>query len=509
MAISKEEKEILEDLEIFIAGGNLSQERIKRVAPYALENDALQNLRERAGATQEETEIRERQEEREEINPEKRTVKSEFSNSEILVNPGGNIFYVPGAEIGVERFLNYVSEFRESLGEKFWRENVVPPLRMAFSELFKTGGGGQWKELSIATQQMKHDPVEAYTDDRKERSVKVKDPKASGGYRIERRGSFRVGLRPQSKSLRAKKNIGDILFYRGRYRGALTKSNANLNRDGNLFQPIGGSWKKGFRFGIDQSWFNAFTRRTRGNPTIRGKQYPELELDYPSKHETGGRAQFLYYWMVTKINYKNNTGAGRSVTVKGKRTKRKRKEQIQDREQHKVVVTPAQARHLPKRIAIHLSKPAHLPARPIFSFFKTSHSIIDKFAERVERNVAKNLGRYLDEGKRKQWYGERDAQGLIPEKLGHLYTEGFRQVPESVRRRAGPRDEFQQRVRQTDASQTRQQRHQELESKLTAREDMSEAEIQEYYQLERDFDQGGGDDDDIGFDETFGFDDLN
>ena len=515
MNLSKEEKEILEDLETFTGGGNLSQERLERLGPYAMDKDALQDLRTRA--TQEEQEIQERVEDRETISvpSDTRAERSDFNESTIFANPGDRMYYVPGAEIGVDRFLQYISGFSDAkdvtqkgstLGRKFWLQNVIPPLRMAISEIFKTSGAGQWRELSPFTRQLKHDPIPAETDDRKSKSVKVRDPKSPGGFRMERRGSYRIGMRPQSATLRVKKNIGDILFYRGKYRGALTKTR-NFNTDGNLFKPLDGSWKHGFKFGIDQSWFNAFTRRTRGNPTVRGKSYDELEMDYPSKHETGGSAQFLYYWMVTKIKYKDNAGAGRSVTVKGKRTKRKRKEQIQDREQHKVVVTPAQARHLPKNIPIHLSKPAPLPARPVFSFFRTRHSIIDKFVSRVENNIAKNLGRYLDEGQRKQWYGEKDAQGLIPDKLGSIYSEGFRPVPESIKRRAGTREEMEQRLAQTS---TGRQRYQELDRQLTST-GLSEAESQEFIRLQSQYDDDASDtaDDDIGFDESYEFDDFN
>ena len=68
MAISKEEKELLEDIETFIAVVEIYRRNDSNVSVHTQWTSRMhsKDLRARAGATQEETEIQERVEEREE-----------------------------------------------------------------------------------------------------------------------------------------------------------------------------------------------------------------------------------------------------------------------------------------------------------------------------------------------------------------------------------------------------------------------------------------------------------
>ena len=347
------------------------------------------------------------------------------------------------------RFLEYIEAFPQSITKQLWQRAVLPPLRNTISQLFRSGGDGEWEPES--------DEWRAY---------KLNPPKEAGD----------IGGVSKSKL----KQMGvRTLEYEGTYRRTLTRT-TDLNTKGNIFRSftpssstgglgsffpgrtVSSGWQFGFEYGIDQEWFARENRQRRGD---------DYEAEYPSSFEDDIEGKPFWFFPVAKsrapkeIKNAHDIGSVIPSLTKGEFAKYIRRVFITSREALQIEAQNERIRAQNDQIDKHnLNLQAnfgisgeevkrrmkdHIPeihvmegfgdikARPLWSFFKTERPIIRKFKERVKDNMLRAIASYLDEGQRVNWYGAKDSQGrLLTVGDRHFLgtgTDNIENLPKSLR----------------------------------------------------------------------------
>ena len=272
---------------------------------------------------------------------------------------------------------------------------------------------------------------------------------------------------------------GGILNWRGRYRNALVRA-SGIGK-GAFLEPTDGDWRKGFEYGIDQPHFDRFTRRVRGDHLESGGS-GGIGVGYPSKHEVETPAQFYYFWL-TPPGGKHTASAqpdapAERVIVTGRERRILESKDIPvyfsgvykgSKLVSKSEETGERTFSLPEGRA-----QVTVPARPVWTWFRTGHGEITKFYEKVGNNIANEIEKYLSLGQRTRWRGDATTQVQTLEDLPGLYQSGLADVPEHFARGIRENPQMRQRYEEQykiSAEEQRESRLHDPESWMDTEED--------------------------------------
>lgn len=281
-----------------------------------------------------------------------------------------NMSYMPDPDfLKIDRMARYISSlFNKGLTKSFWAENVLPPLRTAFRDIFTKVGPKDWSPNRKGTAIFK----------------------TAFGLKSQRRLMGGGHIRPMN--------------FTGEYRGALVVTKAFWNRKGNLFIPLSdtenisrrfseiyadagidgsGKWSKGFSWGVDLDHFTEHARKFWTGV----RKHVDTQRDITPKDVEGNtRRHRIIKWLYTHgVN---------------------EKQEINDffREREQQGASYPFFRERPSQ-GVFLDKTYDIKARPVFGYFRTVNNITNAFYRKVEKNFLSFISRNLSKGARDNWYG--------------------------------------------------------------------------------------------------------
>lgn len=350
----------------------------------------------------------------------------------------------------IDLLMDYISRFsREELGERFWSEVVMPPLRNTIGKIFTTQGLGTWKQLSHAWARERISP-------------------ALPGFSLGGQG----------------KKENRILSWRERYRRALT-GKKGLRDGSTVFQPLqGGNWKSGFEYGVNVGWFADLSRRLRGD---------DLEADYPIKHEGGSEGRFRFISHIPQsaeavlgaFGFNYDLEREGYIPITTKQAKRLEKVGIRSHETYDFASTQGRGKNVKGSVS---SSPLtfEIPARPVWGLFRRENlTVIRNFYNSLGERMARSIGRYMDKAERQRWYQSdyRSAmQGLSLQAAEHVQER--QQAPQ----RQADEMSFQEIYTQHGhVEDVRRHLYEEMESAIESGRGISSEEQRIFRELEEEF----------------------
>lgn len=280
---------------------------------------------------------------------------------------GDVIAYVTNPDaLKIDRMIKYISSIlNQGITKAFWADNVIPPLRTAFRDIFSKQGPKDWKKNTKFT-------------------ATLKTALGMKGQRRYTGGSLRQ------------------MHFTGAYRGSLVVTKAFWNRKGNVFVPLSedesitrrfqeiyasagvdpsNKWSKGFSWGVDLNYFTEHARKFwEGVRSHVGE-------DKPSKIEGNTRRARILRWL-----YQHD------ITTRAE-INHFFQDQIDYGSSYPYFMEKGTERVLPD------GKTFEVPARPVVGYFQTNNPITRAFYATVEKNFLKYLRKNLSKGARDQWYG--------------------------------------------------------------------------------------------------------
>jgi len=294
-----------------------------------------------------------------------------------VLGSDGSMRYVTDPDfLKIDRMVKYITSIlKQGLTQAFWADNVMPPLRTAFRDIFTKQGPKDWKPNTKNTAIFKQ-------------AFDLKAARAITGGRV----------RPQ--------------HFTGAYRSSLVVTKAFWNRKGNLFIPLddseniaqrfseiyseaginsGDRWSKGFTFGVDLPYFSEHARKFWESV----KSQVNIKKDVTAKQVEGNsRRVRILKWL-----YRQN------IT-----TQKEFDDFISEQQafsgNYPYFMETGVAKRFLGGDEVYDIKP-----RPVFGYFKTDNPISKEFYRKVEKNMLAFLSKNLSKGARDEWYG---GPGKIP-----------------------------------------------------------------------------------------------
>ena len=297
----------------------------------------------------------------------------------VLGSDGSMAYHSDPDFLKIDRMIRYVTSVLTSgLTQAFWADNVVPPLRTAFRDIFTKQGPKDWKPNTKNTAIFKQ-------------AFDLKASRTITGGRA----------RPQ--------------HFTGAYRGSLVVTKALWNRKGNLFVPLadtenvsrrfseiyagagvdaGNSWSKGFSWGVDLPYFSEHARKFWGGV----RKQVNIKQDITAKQVEGNSRRVR----ILKWFYRQGLTDEKEVN-----------DFFREQEDSGAVYPFFMEEGGTRRF---LGEAYDIPARPVFGYFRTDNPITKNFYRKVEKNFLAFLRNNLNKGARDEWYGGpgRIAKGSSP-----------------------------------------------------------------------------------------------
>ena len=288
-----------------------------------------------------------------------------------ILGSDGSMAYVSDPDfLKIDRMVKYVASIlKDGLTQAFWADNVVPPLRTAFRDIFTKQGPKDWRPNTKNTAIFKH-------------AFDLKGARVITGGKV----------RPQ--------------HFTGAYRSSLVVTKGLWNRKGNLFVPLqdsdnvarrfaeiyaeagvdsGNRWSKGFTWGVDLPYFSEHARKfwegVKSQVNIKSNITPK-------QIEGSSRRVRILKWLYRQ-----------DIT-----TQQEFNDFISDQQAYSVNYPYFMETGVSKRF-LSGDKTYDIKARPVFGYFKTDNPITKNFYRKVEKNMLGFMRKYLEKGARDEWYG--------------------------------------------------------------------------------------------------------